>query len=83
MSSCGPCGPDVPILMTSGFVRQEDEETARRMGLQGLLLKPDTVEHLGAELDRVFRANRLAGEAGDDGVPHANAADHVDQARGA
>jgi PAS domain S-box-containing protein len=46
--------PHIPIVMTSGFVRPEDQERAQKMGLQDLILKPDTVEQLGRTLDRVF-----------------------------
>ena len=46
--------PGVPIVMTSGFVRPEDRERALKMGLQDLILKPDTVEQLGRILERVF-----------------------------
>jgi CheY-like chemotaxis protein len=50
--------PDIPIVMTSGFVRPEDQERARRMGLRDLILKPDTIEQLGDTLDRVFQHER-------------------------
>jgi len=46
--------PDIPIVMTSGFVRPEDQEHARQMGLRDLILKPDTIEQLGRVLDRIF-----------------------------
>jgi CheY-like chemotaxis protein len=45
---------DIPIIMTSGFVRPEDQERASKMGLQDLILKPDTVDELGRVLDRIF-----------------------------
>ena len=38
----------------SGYVRREDEETAREVGIRELLLKPDTVEELGRALDRAL-----------------------------
>ncbi len=47
--------PELPIVMTSGFVRPEDKERASRMGLRDLILKPDTVDQLGRVLDRVFQ----------------------------
>jgi PAS domain S-box-containing protein len=46
--------PDIPIVMTSGYVRPEDQERALNMGLRDLILKPDTVAQLGRTLDRVF-----------------------------
>jgi CheY-like chemotaxis protein len=46
--------PDVPIVMTSGYIRPEDELEAQRVGVRELLLKPDTVDDLAAALQRVF-----------------------------
>ena len=46
--------PDLPIVMTSGFVRPKDQERALRMGVRDLILKPDTIDELGHALDRVF-----------------------------
>lgn len=46
--------PDTPIVMTSGFVRPEDQDKALRMGLRDLILKPDTVEQLGQTIERIF-----------------------------
>ncbi len=45
---------DIPILMTSGYVRPEDREVAREQGVRELLLKPYTAAELGAALARVF-----------------------------
>lgn len=47
--------PDMPIVMTSGYVRSEDEETALRLGVRGLILKPNTVDELAPALDRLLR----------------------------
>jgi PAS domain S-box-containing protein len=46
--------PDLPIVMTSGYVRPEDQERALHMGLRDLILKPDTIEQLARTLDQVF-----------------------------
>lgn len=46
--------PDIPILMTSGYVRPEDREAARQQGVRDLLLKPYTVAELGEALAQVF-----------------------------
>jgi PAS domain S-box-containing protein len=42
--------PDIPIIMTSGYVRPQDEETARTLGIRAVVLKPGTVEELGTTL---------------------------------
>jgi CheY-like chemotaxis protein len=47
--------PDVPIVMTSGYLRPEDQETALRIGIRALILKPNTVEELGSVLDKLLR----------------------------
>jgi CheY-like chemotaxis protein len=48
--------PDVPIVMTSGYVRQADQELAQTMAIPDLILKPHTVDELGRRLDRLFQA---------------------------
>jgi PAS domain S-box-containing protein len=49
--------PDVAVLMTSGYVRPEDREEARALGVRELILKPDTIDELGLALARVFKAS--------------------------
>lgn len=46
--------PGVPIVMTSGFVRPEDQERALQMGIGDLILKPDSIDQFGRILDRIF-----------------------------
>jgi nitrogen-specific signal transduction histidine kinase/CheY-like chemotaxis protein len=50
--------PDVPIVLTTGYVRPEDKETARNSGIRELILKPNTVEELGRALDKLFTQMR-------------------------
>jgi PAS domain S-box-containing protein len=47
--------PHIPIVMTSGFVRPEDQERALNMGIRDLILKPDTIDQLGRTLDRILQ----------------------------
>jgi PAS domain S-box-containing protein len=47
--------PDIPLVMTSGYVRPQDEETARSIGVRAVILKPSTVEELGVVLDEMFQ----------------------------
>jgi CheY-like chemotaxis protein len=47
--------PDVLIVLTSGYLRKEDQETAQAMDIRDLILKPNTVEELGRTLDRIFQ----------------------------
>ena len=44
--------PDVPILMTTGYVHPEDEEIARQIGVRELIPKPFSTEQLARALDR-------------------------------
>ena len=45
---------DVPVFVTSGYVTPEHEEEAKRLGVSGLIGKPDTIDELVDALDRVF-----------------------------
>ena len=47
---------DLPVLMTSGFVREEDEAQARALGVRAILAKPQTLTTLLPALDGVFRS---------------------------
>lgn len=46
--------PDLPVLLTSGYVRAEDRESAHACGIREVILKPNTVEELGHALNRLF-----------------------------
>lgn len=46
--------PDVPVVITSGYIRPEDEVDAREIGVHDLILKPDTIDELAKTLQRVF-----------------------------
>jgi PAS domain S-box-containing protein len=50
--------PDIPILMTSGYVRPEDREAAQQRGIREFILKPNTVDDIGRCLDKTFRELR-------------------------
>src|SRR5690606_27370772 len=39
---------DVPVVLTSGYVRPEVVEAARAIGVRDVILKPSTVDALGA-----------------------------------
>jgi CheY-like chemotaxis protein len=45
---------DIPILVTSGYVRPQDRDAARTLGVRELILKPDTIDELGHSLARLF-----------------------------
>lgn len=49
---------DIPIVMTSGYVRPQDREAAQKIGVRDLILKPDTLEELGRTLEQLFRQHQ-------------------------
>ncbi|MBC7982601.1 MAG: PAS domain-containing protein [Candidatus Obscuribacterales bacterium] len=45
---------NVPVIMTSGYLRTTDRDTAEACGIRELILKPNTIEELGVALDRAL-----------------------------
>lgn len=50
----GEIREDLPVVVTSGYVRAEDRAIAREIGVRELVLKPDTVEELASVLEELF-----------------------------
>ena len=44
--------PDLPVVITTGYVRAADVATTRSLGIRELVLKPDTIEELARIVDR-------------------------------
>jgi PAS domain S-box-containing protein len=61
--------PQLPILMTSGYVRPEDRDAARERGIVDLLLKPTSMEDLGRALDELLRVEPDRTDADSPRVP--------------
>lgn len=53
--------PELPVVMTSGYVRAKDRESVMKTGVRDLLLKPNTVEELGDVLHRLMRQSKIVG----------------------
>lgn len=51
---------DVPIIMTSGYIRDEDREAARALQINQLVYKSDTVEELAEALSKEIAALNAA-----------------------
>jgi CheY-like chemotaxis protein len=69
--------PGMPILIASGYIRPEDNERVRSLGLPDLLLKPDTIEELSQSLHNIFAKSKRStdGEqSGADSQPRHRAA---------
>jgi PAS domain S-box-containing protein len=52
---------DVPVIITSGYVREEDQARAANLGVTHIILKPNTIDELGSVLDALcakLRANK-------------------------
>lgn len=47
---------DMPIVMTSGYVRQKDREAAAELHVRALIPKPQTIDELGHALEELFSA---------------------------
>jgi CheY-like chemotaxis protein len=50
--------PGLPIVMMSGYLRQEDVAEAERSGIREVVLKPDVPEKLGGVIYRLLPARR-------------------------
>jgi PAS domain S-box-containing protein len=48
--------PDLPILLTSGYVRPEEEVLASQLGIRRIILKPSTVDDLAEALFEALHA---------------------------
>jgi CheY-like chemotaxis protein len=46
--------PDVPIVLTSGYLQPEALDAARALGIKDVVLKPNTVHELGTLLSRIL-----------------------------
>ena len=44
--------PDLPVVITTGYIRAPDVATAREVGVRDLILKPDTIEGLASLVGR-------------------------------
>ncbi len=46
--------PDIPVVISTGYIRPEDQERAQAIGVYKLIQKPHTMEHLQQTLADVF-----------------------------
>jgi len=46
--------PEIPVLLASGYVRTEDVELARHIGVREVIWKPTTINEMGELLGRVL-----------------------------
>lgn len=46
--------PHMPVIITTGYIRPQDQELAMKAGVRELILKPDTIEDLGNVLHRIL-----------------------------
>jgi len=50
--------PTTPVVLTSGYIRPQDGEQASRLGINHVILKPNTIDELGQVLDALCRKLR-------------------------
>jgi len=55
--------PELPILMTSGYIRPEDEVQAREIGIRSVCNKPDALNELGNILAQILATGTPASAA--------------------
>jgi PAS domain S-box-containing protein len=48
--------PDVPVIMTTGYIDPDDLDLARRIGVREVILKPTTIEEMGRSFHRQLAA---------------------------
>ena len=47
--------PGVPVVITSGYVRPEDQLRAQQLGIRDFILKPTTADQLATTLDQLLQ----------------------------
>ncbi|HVF17552.1 MAG TPA: ATP-binding protein, partial [Steroidobacteraceae bacterium] len=50
---------DVPIVMTSGYVRTKDRDSALALGVRHMIAKPNTIDELGHALVTLFAQEQI------------------------
>jgi len=50
---------DIPVVMVSGYMQPDDLDSARRLGVTEVVLKPHTSRELSAAVERVTGAAHL------------------------
>ncbi len=53
--------PGTPIILMSGYLRAEDEATAKELGLLGFAEKGYSIEEIAQAVDRILRGDRGTG----------------------
>ncbi len=48
--------PKIPVILTSGYLRPQDRETARQLGIRELLPKPASLEHIAQAIQRAVQS---------------------------
>ena len=48
--------PEVPVIMTTGYIDPDDLDLARRIGVREVILKPTTIEEMGRSFHRQLNA---------------------------
>ncbi len=52
--------PDIPIVIATGYIRPEDTERVRAVGVKALVLKPNTVEEMAPMFHRILAETGVA-----------------------
>lgn len=46
--------PDIPVVLTTGYIEPEDLDLARDIGVREVILKPTTIEEMGRAFHRLL-----------------------------
>lgn len=55
--------PDLPIILTSGYIRPEDQKAADALGITHVILKPSTIDALGQAINEILHHNLTLAKA--------------------
>jgi DNA-binding NtrC family response regulator len=50
--------PEIPVIMTTGYIDPDDLDRARRIGVREVILKPTTIEEMGRSFHRQLSARQ-------------------------
>jgi len=52
--------PDIPVVIATGYIRPQDTEMVRGIGIRALMLKPNTVEEMAPAIHRLLTETTAA-----------------------
>jgi DNA-binding NarL/FixJ family response regulator len=50
--------PEIPVVLSSGYITEDQKENARRIGIREIIYKPNSVEELSTAIHRLVCVSR-------------------------